>query len=146
MQPGGAQTQPAIVTDSPIARFLFGDVRLAWLWLPLRLYVGWTWLQHGLQKAANPAWTDSGIAHDTRHRARPHPLQDRHGYVPVEIVPVDRIDVVSQPDTRIRCPHPHGGESLGQYLKEHPQARWDEALNHLARRRPAKNGARRGSP
>ena len=35
---------PTLVTDSPLARFLFGDVRLAWLWLPLRLWVGWDWL------------------------------------------------------------------------------------------------------
>ena len=53
MQPRGAQTQPAIVTDSPIARFLFGDVRLAWLWLPLRLWLGWDWLNHGRDKFQN---------------------------------------------------------------------------------------------
>jgi len=62
MQPRGAQTQPAVVTDSPIARFLFGDVRLAWLWLPLRLWLGWDWLNHGWDKFQNPAWISTGAA------------------------------------------------------------------------------------
>jgi len=43
--------------DSPLARFLFGDVRLAWLWLILRLYAGWQWLEAGWGKWHNPAWT-----------------------------------------------------------------------------------------
>ena len=42
--------------DPPIARFLFGDVRLAWLWLILRVYVGYQWLLAGYEKIINPAW------------------------------------------------------------------------------------------
>jgi len=45
--------------DSPVAKVLFGDIRLGWLWLILRLYVGWEWLQAGLGKLNNPAWTGS---------------------------------------------------------------------------------------
>ena len=58
----GAQPQPTEVTDSPIARFLFGDLRLAWLWLPLRLWLGWDWLTSGWGKLQNPAWVDTGTA------------------------------------------------------------------------------------
>lgn len=47
------------IHDSPVARTLFGDVRLAWLWLILRVYVGWEWLQAGWGKLTNPAWTGS---------------------------------------------------------------------------------------
>lgn len=43
--------------DPPIAQSLFGDVRWAWIWLILRLYVGWEWLQAGWDKLGNPAWT-----------------------------------------------------------------------------------------
>lgn len=43
--------------DPPVARFLFGDVRLSPLWLLLRLYAGWQWLESGLGKINNPAWT-----------------------------------------------------------------------------------------
>jgi thiosulfate dehydrogenase [quinone] large subunit len=45
--------------DSPVAKSLFGDVRWAWLWLLLRLYLGWEWLQAGWGKLHNPAWTGS---------------------------------------------------------------------------------------
>jgi len=54
--------QPAVITDPPLARLLFGDVRLAWLWLPLRLWLGWSWLTSGWGKFQNSAWIDSGTA------------------------------------------------------------------------------------
>lgn len=44
------------IKDSPIAESLFGDVRWAWLWLILRLYVGWTWLQAGWEKLHSDVW------------------------------------------------------------------------------------------
>jgi len=46
-------------SDPPIARALFGEVRWAWIWLILRLYVGWEWLSAGWGKINNPAWTGS---------------------------------------------------------------------------------------
>lgn len=45
------------IEDSPFTRSLFGDVRWSWLWLVIRLYVGWQWFQAGLGKIGNPAWT-----------------------------------------------------------------------------------------
>ena len=39
-----------------LARFLFGDVRLSWLWLIVRLYVGYEWLSAGWAKIQNPVW------------------------------------------------------------------------------------------
>ena len=45
------------IEDSPVARALFGDVRWAWLWLILRLYAGWQWLQAGWEKTHDPVWT-----------------------------------------------------------------------------------------
>jgi len=47
------------LTDPPIARALFGEVRWAWIWLILRLYLGWEWLSAGWGKLNNPAWTGS---------------------------------------------------------------------------------------
>jgi len=44
------------IEDSPITRSLFGDVRWAWLWLILRLYVGWVWLEAGWEKLHNAVW------------------------------------------------------------------------------------------
>jgi len=44
------------IEDPPIARALFGDVRWAWIWLIVRLYVGWDWLSEGINKAQTPSW------------------------------------------------------------------------------------------
>ena len=47
------------IEDSPIARSLFGDVRWAWIWLILRLYVGYEWLSAGWDKLHSAAWVGS---------------------------------------------------------------------------------------
>lgn len=50
------------VQDPPFARFLFQDSRAAAIWLPVRLFLGWSWLDAGLHKFQNPAWMDTGAA------------------------------------------------------------------------------------
>jgi thiosulfate dehydrogenase (quinone) large subunit len=40
--------------------FLFHDSRAAWLWLIVRLYLGYQWLDAGLGKLGSPAWTGGG--------------------------------------------------------------------------------------
>lgn len=45
-----------IVTDPLITQTLFSDWRLAWIWLIVRLYVGYEWLVAGWDKVINPAW------------------------------------------------------------------------------------------
>ena len=49
-------SRKVIITDPPVAQTLFGDRRLAWLWLIVRLYVGYEWLLAGWDKIINPAW------------------------------------------------------------------------------------------
>jgi thiosulfate dehydrogenase [quinone] large subunit len=51
-----------VINDPPIARFLFSDTRFAWFWLALRVWLGWTWLGHGLEKIQSAAWMDGGSA------------------------------------------------------------------------------------
>jgi thiosulfate dehydrogenase [quinone] large subunit len=46
-------------SDSPVARVLFGDVRLSWIWLLLRLYIGYQWISAGWEKLHSPAWVGS---------------------------------------------------------------------------------------
>ena len=38
------------IPEPGIARFLFADTRMAWLWLIVRLYVGYQWLVAGIDK------------------------------------------------------------------------------------------------
>jgi thiosulfate dehydrogenase [quinone] large subunit len=51
-----------VIPDPPITRLLFSSTRLAWLWLIVRVYLGWDWLSHGWEKFNNPAWVDTGEA------------------------------------------------------------------------------------
>lgn len=47
--------------DPPIAKFLFANTRASWLWLVVRLYLGYEWFTAGLHKLT-PAWLDGGVA------------------------------------------------------------------------------------
>jgi thiosulfate dehydrogenase [quinone] large subunit len=41
---------------------LFSHPLAAWLWLPIRIWLGWQWLEAGLHKLENPAWIQTGEA------------------------------------------------------------------------------------
>lgn len=43
--------------EPALARWLLADTRSAWIWLALRVWLGWQWLQAGLHKVGAPAWT-----------------------------------------------------------------------------------------
>lgn len=45
------------VSDNPVSHFLFNSTRSAWLWLLVRLYLGYQWLSAGWGKAFSDAWT-----------------------------------------------------------------------------------------
>lgn len=44
------------IPEPKIARLLFSDTRFSWLWLALRIYLGWQWIAAGWDKFENPAW------------------------------------------------------------------------------------------
>jgi thiosulfate dehydrogenase (quinone) large subunit len=44
------------IEDPPVARFLFGDVRVSWFWLIIRLYTGYEWFTAGWEKVISPVW------------------------------------------------------------------------------------------
>ena len=51
-----------VIEDPPFARKLFGDTRFAVLWLVVRVWLGWQWIDAVSHKLSNPAWTQSGDA------------------------------------------------------------------------------------
>jgi len=51
-----------VIQDPPIARFLFNDTRAAWIWLLLRAWLGYQWIDAALHKVNNPAWVVTGDA------------------------------------------------------------------------------------
>jgi thiosulfate dehydrogenase (quinone) large subunit len=50
------------VEGPAVARFLFSNTRAGLFWLPVRLFLGFAWLQSGIGKLQDPAWTDGGVA------------------------------------------------------------------------------------
>jgi thiosulfate dehydrogenase [quinone] large subunit len=60
----GTQTQTTEVTveENSVAHFMFKDPRSSVLWLPVRLFLGWEWLDSGWGKIQNPEWFSTGNA------------------------------------------------------------------------------------
>lgn len=52
-----AKNGKIIIPENPVSSFLFNDTRSAWIWLIIRLYVGYAWLKAGWGKVTSPAWT-----------------------------------------------------------------------------------------
>lgn len=49
-------SKPIEITDPPIAVKLFSSTRWSWVWLIVRLVLGYDWLSHGIEKLTNAAW------------------------------------------------------------------------------------------
>lgn len=54
--------QGRLIEDPPLARFLFSDVRMAWVWLIVRVWLGYQWIDASLHKISNPGWVQTGDA------------------------------------------------------------------------------------
>jgi thiosulfate dehydrogenase [quinone] large subunit len=51
-----------IVSDPPAAKWLFNSKYASLLWLPLRIWLGYQWIEASLSKISNPAWVQTGDA------------------------------------------------------------------------------------
>ncbi len=53
-----------IVEENPVSRWLFTNTTSGWIWLILRLYLGYSWLMAGWGKVTSDAWTgeNAGVA------------------------------------------------------------------------------------
>ena len=55
-----------IIEDPPLlrsmGRWLFSNMKAAWLWLPLRIWLGYHWIDASIHKIGNPAWVSTGAA------------------------------------------------------------------------------------
>jgi thiosulfate dehydrogenase (quinone) large subunit len=50
------------ISESPIAKFLFADRRIAWFWLVARVYLGYLWVDASSHKIFDPKWVQTGEA------------------------------------------------------------------------------------
>ena len=57
-----AESQLVEIEGPAFARFLFNNSRAGLLWLPIRLFLGFSWLEAGLHKITDPAWVSGGSA------------------------------------------------------------------------------------
>lgn len=51
-----------MIEDPPIAKLLFQSTSAAWVWLLVRVYLGWAWLDAGWHKVQDAAWITNGEA------------------------------------------------------------------------------------
>ncbi|MDR7427877.1 MAG: DoxX family membrane protein [Armatimonadota bacterium] len=51
-----------VIEDPPVARFLFSSTTMAWVWLVVRVWVGYQWINAALHKISDPAWMQTGAA------------------------------------------------------------------------------------
>ena len=58
-EPGGETIE---IEGPAFTRFLFGNSRAGLFWLPIRLFVGFTWLEAGYHKFSGTGWMDGGAA------------------------------------------------------------------------------------
>lgn len=50
------------VQDPPFAKFIFGNTGFSLVWLVVRVWLGWQWVDASMHKISNPAWTVTGEA------------------------------------------------------------------------------------
>jgi thiosulfate dehydrogenase [quinone] large subunit len=50
------------VQDPDFIHKLLNHPLAAFLWLPIRLWLGWQWIEAGLHKLQTPAWVQTGVA------------------------------------------------------------------------------------
>lgn len=50
------------ISDPPITKLVFSDTRFAWIWLPLRIYLGWQWIDASQHKIFDAKWVVTGEA------------------------------------------------------------------------------------
>src|SRR5262245_28955259 len=55
-------TKGTVVTDPPLARFLFEDTRFAVVWLVIRVLLGLAWIDASSHKLGDPKWMQTGEA------------------------------------------------------------------------------------
>lgn len=59
MKPLNARTGLTL-PENPVSTFLFSSTYGSWIWLVVRLYVGYTWVMAGWKKVTSDAWTGAG--------------------------------------------------------------------------------------
>ncbi|MCL6498726.1 MAG: DoxX family protein, partial [Firmicutes bacterium] len=57
-----AKQEREFFQDPQFVQELFNSTRFAWLWLVLRVWLGYKWVDAALHKVGNPDWVQTGAA------------------------------------------------------------------------------------
>lgn len=57
-----SRPQSSVLQDPEVAQTLWASTRFAYVWLPLRMWLGWQWIQAGWARLQDPSWMDGGAA------------------------------------------------------------------------------------
>ena len=55
-------TNQVQIEDPPITKFIFGNTAFSLVWLVVRLWLGWQWIDASMHEITNPAWVVTGDA------------------------------------------------------------------------------------
>ncbi len=58
----GKKFNVADLKTAPFVDFVFSNPKMAWLWLIVRIWLGYQWIKSGYGKVTNPAWMEGGDA------------------------------------------------------------------------------------
>lgn len=53
----GTKGKNILIPENPVSKYLFSSTYASWIWLIIRLYVGYAWLTAGWHKVQSDAWT-----------------------------------------------------------------------------------------
>lgn len=56
------RNQHRVIEDPKFVKMLFTDARFAIVWLAVRVWLGWQWIDAATHKIGVPAWTETGEA------------------------------------------------------------------------------------
>lgn len=56
------ESEQVEIEGPAFARFLFGNSRAGLVWLPIRIFLGFSWLEAGWHKVSGTGWLDGGTA------------------------------------------------------------------------------------
>ncbi|MDQ7025033.1 MAG: DoxX family membrane protein [Anaerolineae bacterium] len=57
-----SRKQKRVIEDPSFTKFLFTDARMSVVWLVIRLWLGWEWLEAGWHKIGAEGWTSTGAS------------------------------------------------------------------------------------
>ena len=57
-----SSSAPVYIEEPAVSKWLFASSKAAWIWLVVRLWLGYEWLHAGWEKVTSPAWMDGGKA------------------------------------------------------------------------------------